>query len=138
MSAATADRATKSRPGGYGEHPVAAATTIYAGTLTMRDASGNLKNGADTASHIFAGLAKEYKDNSSGAAGDLLAQVEKKGVYKFAKSGTITIADLGKTVYLVDNQTVALAATTTNQIACGKIVDVEGSDLWISIDGFAI
>ncbi len=138
MSAVTADRDTKAKAGSYGEHPVAASTTIYAGTLTMRDATGFLKNGADTASHVFAGVAREYANNSAGAAGDVTAKVSKTGEYKFAKSGSITVANIGTAVYLVDNQTVALAATTDQDIACGVIVDVEGDELWIRIDGYAI
>lgn len=132
MSAVTADRNTKKREGLLGEHPIAATTKIYAGTLTMRDATGYLKNGADTASHSFAGVAREYVDNSAGAAGDLKAEVWKTGVYGF--EGSLTVADVGKKVYISDNVTVALVGTTSNDVWCGVLVDVEGTTMWVRID----
>lgn len=134
MSAVTADRNTKKREGLLGEHPIAATTKIYAGTLTMRDATGYLKNGANTASHVFAGVAREYKDNSAGAAGALYAQVTKKGVFLFETSSTLTVANIGTKVYLADNQTVALAGDVTPDIWCGIIVDIEGGKPWVRID----
>ena len=49
------------------------------------------------------------------------------GVFSFATSGAITQADLGAEMYVVDDQTVALAATTTNDIAVGRLEALDGA-----------
>ena len=58
---------------------------------------------------------------------------EKTGEFLFATSGTIVAADIGKTVYLVDNQTVALAGDVTPDIAVGEIVEVVSAGVWVNI-----
>lgn len=141
MSAVTADRNTKSRNVGIGvgEHPIAASTTIYAGTLTMRaETGGLLKNGADTAAHQFAGVATEYVDNSAGAASAKYGKVAKTGEYTFETASTITIANIGDVFYISDNQTVALTGDVSNHVACGVMVDLDGAKPVIRIDGYAI
>lgn len=111
------------------------AVKIWKGTLVAINTSGYAAKGADTASFLFAGVAYETVDNSAGAAGDKKIRVEKTGEYLFNFSGTASQADLGKAVYLVDDNTVALAATTTNDVLCGYIQEfVSASTVRIRID----
>ena len=139
MSAVTEDRNTQRSEGLLGGHPIAASTKIYAGTLTMRAESGGwLKNGADTAAHHFAGVAREYVDNSAGSNGDKKAETYKTGEFVFETASTITIANIGDVMYISDNQTVALTGDVSNGVACGVMVDLEGSKPKIRIDGYAI
>lgn len=110
--------------------PVAAATNIYAGTLVALDASGNLVNASDAAAIRVAGRAEETVDNSAGSAGDLKATV-KRGVFKFANSGSAAVDadDKGKICFVEDNQTVA--ETSTNKCKAGLVVDVEDDGVWV-------
>lgn len=133
MSALTEDRATVYMISDYDHHPVAAAAKIFGLSLVMRDATGFLKPGADTASHTFAGVSDQQADNSAGAAGAIMCKVRKEGDFLFAKSGTITEANIGATVYLVDDQTVALVGTTSNDIACGVLVGIVGTQVKVRI-----
>ena len=113
-------------------YKVAASTVIHKGALVCINASGYAIPGADTAGIKFVGVATETVDNSSGSNGTLSVRVAKEYLGKFAKSGSITIANLGTEVTIVDDNTVALAATTTNDIPAGLIsaVDDDG-ELWI-------
>ncbi len=60
-------------------------------------------------------------------------RVQTSGVFSFARSGAVTIADVGSALYIVDDQTVALAAGVTNSVACGKLEGLDGSDLWVRV-----
>lgn len=100
-----------------------AAVKLFQGALVSLNTSGFAKKAADTASEIFVGVMEETVDNSAGAAGDKDAIVWKTGEFDMAFSGTATQADVGKKVYAVDDQTVALAATTTNDVLVGRITE---------------
>jgi hypothetical protein len=133
MSALAANRYTSHRDGLCTAHPVGAAKHIYKGSLVCA-ASGYAGPGADISGLIFLGVALEEADNSGGSAGDIKVKVLTHGVFSFAKSGTIVQGDVGKPVYIVDDQTVALAATTTNDVPCGRIEGLDGaSSLWVRL-----
>jgi hypothetical protein len=133
MTALTASRYTRHRDGLVTAQPVKASAQIHKGSLVAADASGYAVPGADTAGLTFLGVAIEDADNSGGASGAISVRVQTMGVFSFAKSGAITQASAGATLYLVDDQTVALAATTTNDIACGKLEGLDGSDVWVRV-----
>lgn len=125
MTAVTADvfPVGKSRSDTHPPIPVMAAKTLYAGTLVSTNATGYCVNGTDTTAEIFAGVNEEGVDNSAGASGAKYAKkVKREGLYIFAIAGA-TQAVVGKSCYIVDNVTVGLAATTTNDICCGQIVE---------------
>jgi len=121
MAATTTDRDIKRWVGDAGDGPVKAATKVPAGVLVMEDTTGYMTNGADTASAVFMGVSREQCDNSSGAAGDLNLEFWRTGIFSLACAG-MAQANVGDLVYIVDNQTVGLAATTTNDVVCGRIV----------------
>lgn len=131
MTALTENRYTKHRDGLVTAHPVKAAAHIFKGSLVCADSTGYAVPGADSAGLTFLGVALEEADNGAGASGDLLVRVQTSGVLSFSKSGTITQADLGAALYIVDDQTVGLSATTTNDIACGRLEALDGSDVWL-------
>ena len=126
MAGLTGDRNTKYKEGTELPFPGAAASKIYGGNLVKDSAAGYAIPGADTAGCVFAGVANENVDNSGGAAGAKKIRLRRKGAFEFDCSG-ITQADLNKDVYLVDDHTVGLAATTTNDVPCGRIVEVISS-----------
>lgn len=100
-----------------------AAVKLVAGAAVNINTSGFIKNAADAASEIFAGVMDKTVDNAAGAAGAKKGRVIRQGVFDFAFSGTANQAAVGQKCYAVDNQTVALAATTTNDVLVGRIVE---------------
>jgi hypothetical protein len=91
------------------------------------NSSGFIINAGDTASTLFAGVvdSKELPFGklvvpSGGSNGDYSLWVRRPRYFRM-KTATIVQADVGKLATIVDNQTVALAATTTNDIAAGRI-----------------
>jgi hypothetical protein len=135
MAALTADKKTQYRDGIEASLPVDGGSVIYAGALVSANASGYLIPGADTASTTFQGVAREHVDNTSGADGAVSCLVRRRGLFRVTSSSSLTQANAGNKVYLVDDQTVALAAVTTNDIFCGVIVEVISStEAWIDIE----
>jgi hypothetical protein len=134
MSALTTNRYTKHRDGLVTAHPVADGAHIFKGSLVCAGAGGYAVPGADTEGLSFLGVALEEADNTDGSDGELSVKVLTQGVFSFAKTGTITQAQVGKAVCIADDQTVALAATTTNDIPCGRIEALDGAGaLWIRL-----
>lgn len=130
MTALAADKKTEYREGVELEFLVKTSSQIYAGALVMVDADGLLIPGADTASCVFAGLALE---NVLGD-GAKKCRVRVQGAVKVVTSG-LTQAAVGEKAYLVDDQTVALVATTTNDILCGRIVKFDSAtSVWVLMD----
>lgn len=91
--------------------PVAAATTIYGGSLVATNASGYAVPASASNALKLWGRAEQQVVNTTaagyGTAGALNVTV-KPGVFAFAASGSITIADVGKACYAVDDQTISL------------------------------
>lgn len=111
--------------------PVATGVKIYAGSLVCLNADGYAIPAADTAGFRLAGVSREYVDNSSGANGALSVQVWRDGVFDFAAAG-MGADDVGKPVFIADDQTVAL--TSTNAVGAGIISEVESATkVWIDI-----
>jgi hypothetical protein len=115
--------------------PVAANTKIYKGGLTCANAAGFAVPGADTAGFSFLGVAYEDCDNTGGANGEKSVRVWLRGTFRFKKSGSITQANVNASLFIVDDETLALAATTTNDVLAGKLKALEGSDVRVRIDG---
>ena len=115
--------------------PVAASAHIYANSMTCFDADGYLVPASDTASLVYAGIATEEVDNSSGADGALNCVVERGQLFKVASAETETQDAVGLLRYVSDDQTVAAVGTTTNDVLVGKVVEfVDASTVWIDPD----
>ncbi|MHA1329611.1 MAG: capsid cement protein [Candidatus Hodarchaeales archaeon] len=129
MSALTDNYEAKRQDGQIIEFPVAGSTTIYKGAIVaVNTSTGYVVPASDAANRIVVGVAVEKADNSSGSNGDKTVRVYRTGVFQFACSS----ADqtwVGKKVYAVDDNTVALAATTTNDVLVGTVVSYESSTL---------
>ncbi|MBC8138712.1 MAG: hypothetical protein H8F28_22760 [Fibrella sp.] len=136
MATLTANYDGERKDGDLVAYNIAAATKIYKGALVaVTDATGYLTNASDAAGTTFAGIAFEGGDNSSGAAGGLGLRVEKTGTFILDFSGSTSQAIIGKKVYAVDNQTVALAASTANDLYVGDVVAlISGGKVRVRID----
>lgn len=102
--------------------PLAASTTVYSGSLVSVNAAGYGVVAGDTASTVFMGVAADTVANT-GSAGDKKIMVYVRGTFEFAFAGTATQATVGQSLTVSDGQTLAVAATTTNDIATGKCVE---------------
>lgn len=116
----------------------ASAGLVPKGAMVCNDASGYGVNGADTASYVFKGIAVESKTGVT-SDGLVSVKVQKTGVWKFAfGAGSLAVTDEGTAVFITDNNTVDVAGTTTNDIACGVIVKcVDADNALVLIDGYA-
>jgi hypothetical protein len=125
MSDITVAKDTQQQDWKIGFYKVKAATKLVAGAAVMTDASGWLVNAADTASCLFQGILDKTVDNTVGAAanGSKVGRVITVGAHDFVFSGTATQATVGLKVYAVDNQTVAVVATTTNDVLVGVVTE---------------
>ena len=135
MSALAADRQT---PMYRGEilRQAAAAALIYAGSLVVRNASGYLTKGTTTTGQIGVGRAEERVDNAGGAAGDKQVSV-RPGSFRFGNSASadlLTIADIGKACWVVDDQTVARTSATTTRSRAGIVRDVDAQGVWVELN----
>lgn len=132
--ALTADRNTPMKDGELIPVPVAASKKIFAGSLVAANATGYATPGATATTLTYLGRAEEYVDNSAGADGDKTVMVRRGKAFKFKNSAgdAVTQAELGKTCYIVDDETVSKSNAGGNtQSAAGKVVGVETDGVWV-------
>lgn len=123
MANPTAGRDDKQSFGHAITLPVDGGSTIYSGSLVSVNSSGYAVVAGDTASTVFMGVAADTVDNSAGSDGDKNIMVYVRGTFEMYFAGTATQATVGQAATVSDGQTVAVAATTTNDIAAGKVVE---------------
>lgn len=138
MTAASADLEQVHQRYGEKLSYLCGAVKHYQGTIVnIVTSTGYTAVGADTSGHIFAGVAAEQVDNSAGSAGDLSIEVWTRGTFTFACAS----ADqtwVGSKVYAVDDQTVALVGTTSNDILVGRVVEfISATEVRVLIDATA-
>lgn len=100
--------------------PVKASTKIWKGAMVGVDATGYAIEMVDTAGVKFLGVAIDEADNSSGSSGDIEVKLQMNVRIKIACSS----ADqtwVGKKAYAVDDNTVALENTVTNNRLVGMV-----------------
>lgn len=135
MSALAKDRDTVRKEGEYAAYPVKAGAKIYAGGIVCVGSDGYAVAGSDTAGLKFVGVARRSVDNTAGASGALTVEVWRKGCFGLAASGSMAITNVGDSVYIVDDQTVGLAATTVNDVRCGSVSEfLSSTSLFVDID----
>lgn len=118
MANVSADRDDKRREGVLISVDAGLTNTIYAGTLVTVDASGNAKAGETNTP--FIGVAMEGTGDVEGTK----IRVWTEGAFEF-NIASVAATDLGKTVKVGDDNTVALAdENTANNQVVGKIVEV--------------
>jgi hypothetical protein len=137
MTALSANRNTKM---GYEmlevELKLAASQTIYQGSLVCRNASGLAVPAADTAGLVLAGVSFGDKRNgtssvTSTATSTHYVSLRRRGCFLFAAAG-LTVADIGKKVYVADDQTVQLAPTN---VEAGYLVGIDSAtEAWVEIN----
>lgn len=136
MTALAKDKAVTSRNGQSFTDPLRAAVKIYRGALTALDAAGNLVPAGNANAAVTRGVALDAGiDNTNGAAGDVSLKVD-RGTFLFDNSAgadEITRAEIGDTVYVVDDQTVAKTDDSSSRIAAGICRDIAVNGVWVEI-----
>lgn len=118
---------------------LAASVAVFAGALVMRNASGYLTKGQTALNLIGAGRALEQKTGGSGA-GDVDLRYA-PGIYRFGNSAStdqITIAEIGKPCYAVDDETVAKTSGTNTRSIAGFVEGVDAQGVWVRFDEVAV
>jgi hypothetical protein len=136
MTALATDRNTPRSQGDYREGAVAAAQLIFAGAIVCRNATGFLVKGATATGLVGVGRAEARVDNSAGSAGDAHLRYQ-PGTFRFANSTAgdlITIADIGKACFVVDDQTVAKTSASSTRSKAGVVDDVDDQGVWVRFD----
>jgi len=131
--ALSADRKTDMRDGEVIEVPVAANAVIYAGALVVANATGYAAPGSTATGLTRLGRAEEKVDNTGGADGAKTVLVRRKKAFKYKNSGTDPVdqTSLGKTVYIIDDETVAKTDGTSTRSAAGTCVGIESDGVWV-------
>lgn len=133
MTALTQDRNTLRREGAQMEPPLAANARIFGGALVAINAAGYAVAGSTSASLTGAGVAERRADNTGGTAGAIRVRLSKLP-HQFGNSAAtdaITLADLGKDCFIVDDQTVAKTDGTGTRSRAGRVFDVDADGVWV-------
>jgi len=133
MAALTQSRTVKSIPGILFAYPVLANAVIHRGAVVVIGSNGYAKPGVTGLDLVAVGIARHSVDNTGGANGAVLVEVEEMiaGVFSAGGGDLITFDDIGKPAYLVDDQTVGLTDGTDTRSLAGIIRKVEGSLVYV-------
>lgn len=140
MSNITANKFNNIREGQFGSAPALAATKYFIGGGICIDSDGRARKAGDTAGFVTGGICSGgtgpagSADNSAGA-NDAIDITFRKGcdVWLEATGFTPAATDYNVKVYWSDDQTVAKAGTTTNDILAGRIVGFDGTKVLVRL-----
>lgn len=133
MAALAAPRNTPEKVGSERAVPLAANAKVYQGGMVQINNGGNGVAASATVANVTIGRAAETVDNTGGAAGAVSVKV-RRGIFRFANSAAgdlIARTEIGKTVYVVDDQTVAKTDNAGARPAAGKCFDVDAQGVWV-------
>lgn len=134
MVALSQDRNTPRLEGDERVGTLGANQLCYAGAILMRNATGDLIEGATATGSFGAGVALERK--ASVAAGAETIRY-RPGIFHFANSAAgdaIAKADIGTVCYIVDDQTVAKTNGTNTRSPAGVVDSVDANGVWVRFD----
>jgi len=133
MAVLTEDRQLEARESKSYVYGVADGAKIFHGAIVCKNATGYAVKGSADNTLIPLGISEQFVDNTDGGDGDLTVSV-REGVFKCDNSGAadeITIAELGQTCYIVDDQTVAKTNGAGARPAAGYIRAVDDDGVWV-------
>jgi hypothetical protein len=134
MSALGADRQTLAHSEGtFRTLGVAAGKKVFAGALALANGTGLVEPGIVAVGLTCLGRAEHQADNSLGADGAVAVRV-RRGIFAWASGAgadAVTNANLGQTVYVIDDQTVGLTNGTNTRSAAGKVFLVDADGVWV-------
>ncbi len=133
MAALTSARNTPAAQGDIRRPPLPANGKVWQGGMVQINAAGYAVSASATAANVTIGRADETVDNTGGANGDKSVKV-RRGVFRFGNSAAgdlIARTEIGKTVYVVDDQTVAKTNNAGARPAAGICFDVDAQGVWV-------
>lgn len=114
MATLTADTPRAYEIGDRDEYPVIAADIIYEGAAVGENANGYAR--PLVAGDVFLGFCEKQVDNSTGAAGAKTVRVKTKGKLEAVISALAITANDRPAVYMSDDNTFTLTATSNSMI----------------------
>lgn len=129
-AALSAERNTPQRLNQYTSLTVASNEIIYAGALVCVNSSGLAVPAADSSGFAVVGRAEATVDNRGVLYSATKAVKVARGTFQWANGDVIAVADIGKIVYVTNDQTVNKTGGGQNIIA-GTVVDVDASGVWV-------
>lgn len=131
--ALTKDRNTPMQDAELIPVPVAANAVIFAGGLTAANATGFATPGAVATTLTYLGRAEEGVNNTGGSNGAKTVLVRRKKAFQWKNHGAdlVTQALLGKTCYIVDDETVAATNGGNTRSAAGIVVGIDSGGVWV-------
>jgi len=132
MTALTEVRQTSRREGVMRADPAAAGVTCYEGGVVCLDAAGDAVPATTAGGLTARGISLNTVDNSAGAAGDELVEVETGEFLLDNDAGDpIDRSHIDGYAYLVDDQTVAATDDGGARSIAGRITDVDAGGVWV-------
>lgn len=134
MPPLTQDRNTPRAEGDDRVGTLGASQAIFAGAILMRNATGDLIEGATATGSFGVGIALE-RMTSVGAGATAIKY--RPGIFRFANSAAgdlIAKADIGTVCYIVDDQTVAKTSGTNTRSPAGVVDSVDANGVWVRFD----
>lgn len=110
--------------------PVKGSTTIMKGALVVLQA-GYAIPGTEATALVAVGCAAETVTSGT-ANGSAMVAVD-RGVWGYAikADDAVTVADVGKTVFVVDDQTIGKTSATDTRSPAGTLYALEGTVAWV-------
>lgn len=106
-------------PEGQGPRRVAAGAEIFRCALLQEDTLGNVSPTPASSPSPFAGIADDYADNTSGAAGAISVDVVKEGTIKQISVAGSGASAIGDAVYAASDNPADLTITATGNQQIG-------------------
>jgi hypothetical protein len=133
MAQATALTASRDTPARTGQQVAVVAASnqiVYAGSMVAVNSSGYAVPAADTSGHSVLGRCDKTMDTRLLTLDSNNYVTVSRGIFRWANADSIARADIGKIVYVTDDQTVNKTGGGNNIIA-GAVVDVDSSGVWV-------
>jgi hypothetical protein len=113
--------------------PVKALVIIYARTLVALTVDGYAVPAGHADAVVIAGISGHHADNTNGFDGDGEVRIEKRRAFELAFDAPPAIADIGKPVYAIDNNTVSLSDAEGSRLKAGTLDGIERGAAWTLI-----
>ena len=134
MVALTQDRNTPRADGNERTGLLGASQAIFAGSILMRNATGDLIEGAVATGSFGVGVAQERLGSTTAGVTPIRYRL---GIFRFANSSAgdlIAKVDIGTVCYIVDDQTVAKTSGTNTRSPAGVVDSVDALGVWVRFD----
>lgn len=132
--ALTGDRNTPRRELGVRDLPAAASTTFFAGAIAAMALSGTVTRGATATGLTGVGRVEQFLATGAVAGAELVKV--RPGIFRWGNSAggdEITDADVGRTCFIVDDETVARTDAGGTRSPAGWVSEIDELGVWVAI-----